>query len=551
MLAAAFPKVGISSLAWIAPALLVLAAAGCTGGEAFRIGYIAGFAQWLASLYWLLFIPVAWYPILGWIVLSVYLALYPAVWVWLVLRISRFTFHVSSPEPRRKSPLGFAGEIVWGSWTRRTLWALVGAAIWVALEMVRARLLSGFPWIPLGASQYEMLPLIQIASVTGVYGVSFVVVWCSLSLLLAGIAILRHPATRSVWVSEIILPVLALVVLLMWGNRPLAQSPPPTRELEVAFVQPSIPQTMIWNPRENATRFNRVMEVSETVLAAKPASPESIRGKLLIWPEAALPDFNEPSYTAITNMIRTHRIWMIFGADEVERRLDAKGSDEYEYFNSAFLFNPEGQYVASYRKRHLVMFGEYIPWSRWLPFLRHFTPIQGGFTPGKKPVAFVLDDLGVVTSTLICFEDIFPDLARDSVEDDTDFLLNLTNNGWFRESAAQWQHGATAIFRAVENGLPLLRCSNNGLTCWVDAHGRIREVFRDDAGTIYGPGVMTARIPLLEPGQVRPPTFYRRHGDWFGWGCVGIALVSLAAKGRGRPETARPTTKSQKECSIN
>ena len=141
-------------------------------------------------------------------------------------------------------------------------------------------------------------------------------------------------------------------------------------------------------------------------------------------------------------------------------------------------------------------------------------------------MTFDLTDLEVKTSVLICFEDTFPRLARESVEGDTDFLVNLTNNGWFGESAAQWQHAASARFRAVENGLPLLRCSNNGLTCWVDAQGRLRQIFQDKTGSVYGAGFVTAKIPLRPPGERRAPTFYHEHGDWFGWGCVILSIVS-------------------------
>jgi apolipoprotein N-acyltransferase len=128
---------------------------------------------------------------------------------------------------------------------------------------------------------------------------------------------------------------------------------------------------------------------------------------------------------------------------------------------------------------------------------------------------------------LICFEDIFPDVTRGGMEEDTDFLVNLTNNGWFGDGAAQWQHAAAAIFRAVENGVPLLRCSNNGLTCWVDECGRLRQTFRDRAGGVYGPGILRAEIPTLRPGEKRSLTFYRRHGDGFGWVCVALALPVL------------------------
>jgi apolipoprotein N-acyltransferase len=108
--------------------------------------------------------------------------------------------------------------------------------------------------------------------------------------------------------------------------------------------------------------------------------------------------------------------------------------------------------------------------------------------------------------------------------------VNLTNDGWFGESAEQWQHAAAAIFRAVENGLPLLRCANNGLTCWVDANGRLRQIFSDAGGSVHGAGFMTADIPLLAPGEKRPPTFYNRHGDWFGWLCVTFAAAIVTTR---------------------
>jgi apolipoprotein N-acyltransferase len=136
----------------------------------------------------------------------------------------------------------------------------------------------------------------------------------------------------------------------------------------------------------------------------------------------------------------------------------------------------------------------------------------------------------VKTSVLICFEDNFPHYAREYAQPDIDFLVNLTNNGWFGEGAAQWQHAANALFRAVENRRPLVRCTNNGLTCWMDASGRLRQVFKDANGSIYGPGFMTVEIPLLNPGEKVSPTFYNQHGDWFGWGCVGFSVIALALK---------------------
>ncbi|MCI0347964.1 MAG: apolipoprotein N-acyltransferase, partial [Acidobacteriales bacterium] len=179
----------------------------------------------------------------------------------------------------------------------------------------------------------------------------------------------------------------------------------------------------------------------------------------------------------------------------------------------------------TYRKRRLVMFGEYVPLSRWLPFLKKLAHAQGEFTPGRDVVTFNLSGLDVQTSVLICFEDIFPHITREHVKDDTDFLLNLTNNGWFGESAAQWQHAAGAVFRAIENGVPLVRCANNGLTCWVDTRGALHEIYFPGSDNVYKAGFKIARLPLPAEGAWSP-TLYRKHGDWFGWVCVVVTVVA-------------------------
>jgi apolipoprotein N-acyltransferase len=527
LLAAAFPNIGIAGLAWVAPALMLGAALGRSGWESFRVGYVAGLAYYLASLCWLLLIPYRWHsiplgPAAGWLSLSAYLALYPATWVWLLSPVRNPKAEARTPaELPAFSPMRFDGVLA-RSWTRRALWAISGAALWVALEMLVVRLFSGFPWNLLGASQFRLVPLIQITSVTGVYGMSFLVVWVSLSLLSAGLMVVARPTARSAWVGEIILPVLVIALLFNFGFRHLTVAPAPDRTLNVTLIQPSIPQTLIWDTRRDLERFRDLIHLSEQALTN--------HTDLLIWPEAAVPSYarwDTNIYPAITNLVRRHHVWLILGSDDIGPPAPSAAPDKYEFYNASFLVNPDGQFVARYRKRNLVVFGEYIPLVRWLPFVKWFTPIEGGFTPGNRPVPFVLTRPDVKTSTLICFEDTFPHLAREAADDDTDFLVNLTNNGWFGEGSAQWQHAAAALFRAVENGLPLIRCSNNGLTGWVDAQGCLREVFRDDRGAIYGPGFLTAQIPLLGPGEKRVPTFYHQHGDWFGWACVGIAVIML------------------------
>jgi apolipoprotein N-acyltransferase len=254
---------------------------------------------------------------------------------------------------------------------------------------------------------------------------------------------------------------------------------------------------------------------------------------LLIWPEAAVPKalrYYHEMFDPIASLARSNHVWIIVGSDDVELLHGPTQPEDRRDFNSSFLISPQGELIEGYRKRALVIFGEYIPLYHWLPFMKWFTPIQSGYTRGKHAVPFKLDNLNVKTSVLICFEDIFPHLAREYADEDTDFLVNITNNGWFGEGAAQWQHGTSALFRAIENGLPLVRCSNNGLTCWVDEHGRLRQIFRDAKGTVYGPGFMTAEIPLLADGEKRPRTFYNQHGDWFGWGCVVIGAMMVARR---------------------
>jgi apolipoprotein N-acyltransferase len=383
--------------------------------------------------------------------------------------------------------------------------------------MVVGRFLTGFPWSFLGVSQYEMLPLIQIASITGIYGVSFLVAWFSVSFANTLFILVMQPTRRWAWRGAIILPLLTIAVVIAFGFRRAMHGPRSDRELSVALVQPSIPQTLIWDSKETANRFKQLLQLSEQALASKP--------DLLVWPEAALPNTDQEMYRAITNLVVSHNVWMIFGADDAQTVVESSQAVGTKYFNSGFLLNPKGEVAGIYRKRRLVIFGEYVPLSRWLPFMKYLTPISGGFTPGDRPVPFRLSKPRATTSVLICFEDVFPDLARVYATDDTDFLLNLTNNGWFGESGAQWQHAATAVFRAVENGLPLVRCANNGLTCWVDSTGRLHEINFRDSKDIYRAGFKIATIPLLPNGQKREATLYHRYGDWFGWGCVG--LVSL------------------------
>lgn len=508
LLAAAFPKPGVAGLAWVAPGLLLFSAVGQPAKVAFRLGWLGGFAFNLAALHWLLFIPVTGFPILGWLALSAYAALYPGLWVWLCWRIGPKYFQTSN-----------RGQRAW--------WTFQCAVLWVALETILGCFLTGFPWLALGISQHKMVPLIQIASVTGVAGVSLLVVWfaaavigdmCCVRLVRGGVLKLRLAC---------LLPAFVAAAVAGWGplhigdalTHVMRQEGP---ELSLALVQPSIPQTMIWNPAEKTNRFAKLMQLSELALATKP--------DVLVWPEAALPELNEESFRAITNLVAARKVWMVFGADDYELKpgapRDSKRPSDYLFYNAAFLLSPEGKVVSTYRKRRLVIFGEYIPLADWLPFLKWFTPIEGGFAAGKEPVAFALGERPLRAGMLICFEDAMAATARESAAD-ADFLLNLTNDGWFGESSQQFQHAAHSVFRAVENHRSVVRCTNNGLTCWVDEAGFMHDLGVGDAAGVHGTGFRVVKLAVPANGS-RERTFYQQHGNWFGWGCVFATLGLLA-----------------------
>jgi apolipoprotein N-acyltransferase len=525
LLAAAFPKLGVAGLAWVAPGLLLFSAAGRPAKVAFRLGWLGGLAFNLAALHWLLLIPVTGFPILGWLALSAYCAVYTGLWVWLCWRLA--------PVP---ADTGYV---------QRAAWALNCAVLWVALETILGCFLTGFPWLALGVSQHKLVPLVQIASVTGVPGVSFLAVWFAVALPGAAFVLVRNPTSRWLVVREVTLPALAAALAIAWGViQPFApqflHERTAPRMLHLALVQPSIPQTMIWNPAEKTNRFAKLMQLSELALATKP--------DVLVWPEAALPDMNEESFRAITNLVARHQVWMVFGADDYELKpgapRDSNQFSDYQFYNSAFLLSPEGKVVSTYRKRHLVIFGEYIPLTDWLPFLKWFTPIQSGFTAGKEPVAFQLTGrsqaeppmrepaerssprpVPLRAGMLICFEDVIAAVTRESAAD-ADFLLNLTNDGWFGESAQQFQHAAHSVFRAVENRRPVVRCTNNGLTCWVDETGFVHDLGVGDAADVYGTGFRVVKLAV--PAGPHEPTFFQRHGNWFGWVCVFGALALVA-----------------------
>jgi apolipoprotein N-acyltransferase len=516
----AYPKFNLFWLAWLAPGLLLLLSLGQGGWTTLRVGYIGGLVQFLVGFYWLLLIPNRAVAITAWLLVGVLMPLYIAAWAWVCCRCWPIA------EQRGKvsgQPSQLAARLLAVSWQRRAGWAFICAGAWVAMEMAIARIFNGFPY-SLGLSQFKFLPLIQMASVTGVYGVSFIVVWTSAALACAFVLAQSARPGLSVFARELAAPGVALAAILLFGCLKLFTPELPGARLKVALIQPGIPQTIIWDVNERTNRLHKLVELSNQAMAHG--------ADLLVWPEAALPENmvgrNRDTQELITALVRSNGVWMVFGGIDNGVKRDATGGAETFRFNAAFFIDPAGDLVSRYFKRRLVIFGEYTPGARWLPFLKHLGMRGGGLEPGRGPVHFQMTRPRARIAPLICFEDVFPQVTRESVDEDTDFLLNLTNNGWFGTGAAQWQHAVAALLRAVENGVPLVRCTNNGLTCWIDVRGRIHDAYFPGSTDIYQAGYKIVEVPLRNSAGESHRTLYNRCGDAFGWSCFAVVLAALA-----------------------
>ena len=503
----AFPLAGVAGFAWIVPGIALYTGIRDTPRRAFQTGYVFGLTFSLGTLYWLNYMPVKGMPILAWIALAGYLALYYATWLWFC--------HQTLPAPLE--------EFLNAPWGQRTLWIMTCAATWTLAENVMGWIFTGFPFVAIGVTQHRMIPLIQITSITGLPGLSFIIVWFSLSLMFSMLALATQPKHRFLAWREIFLPLLVIAILFAWGGNRVSRYARDlqidAKRVKVALVQPSFPQTLIWNHGESTNRFNKLLELSQAAVAARP--------DVLIWPEAGMPGlirYEEHVYETVTRLAKENQVWLICGGDDARMPTDQPEVKRPNYYNSVFLVTPDGEIAGQYDKRRLVIFGEYVPLSKWLPFLKRLTPIGEGFAAGKEAEQLELTNLNLKASPLICFEDIFADLARDSLAPDTDLLVNLTNDGWFSESAQQWQHLANALFRSVETGRPLIRCANNGISCWIDGVGRVHaERFPDDRSA-YAQGTRAFEMSLPKDPI---STVYLTHGDWFVVVC--FALLARAA----------------------
>ncbi|WP_447964555.1 apolipoprotein N-acyltransferase [Nitrospira sp. Ecomares 2.1] len=394
------------------------------------------------------------------------------------------------------------------------LW-LGAPALWVALEFVRTYALSGFPWALLGYSQYQWLAVIQFADVTGVYGVSFLLVMGNValtSLLLWIYAKTRGLPLPGPWVSVAGFGCALSLVLAYgaWRMQEQANLDASARTLSIGLVQANIDQAVKWNEAYRDETLRRYTLLSQQ--AGKNTD-------LLIWPEAATPFLfeREPAYQSqVLDIAKDTHSSLLFGSPTLRFQQDGR---PYLY-NSAFLVTAEGRVSDRYDKRHLVPFGEYIPLRSILFFLDKLVVGIGDFKSGQgvmtMQVPTVPPDSGPRFGVAICFEVIFPDLVRRMAQEGANFLVTITNDAWFGDSAAPYQHFGMVVFRAVENHLAFARSANTGISGFIAPDGLILS-----QTSIFSEQAVMGLVPLRSSS----PTFYTQFGDVFSWGCVIMAGI--------------------------
>jgi len=422
-------------------------------------------------------------------------------------------------------------------WAYRRLGAprfLVLPLAWVFFEYLRSLGFLGYPWGLWGASQYRFLPLIQIASLTGVWGVSLVVLLAASGI--AGSLARRLRGEATAW-----LPLacgLAVVALAAgWGQARLARlaRAPQGERVRVALVQQNS------DPRKNDYRdtYAALVELTDRAMAAKP--------ELVAWSETAfVPNIRhwsrmDPREHELAALVREFLdyqkslgTWLLTGNDDYEIAFGADGREERLDYNGALLFSPAGEWVATYHKIRLVPFTEHFPWRRSLPALARVLESFDVYLwePGSQRVVFRHPRFSFATP--ICFEDVFPAEIRAFVLLGAELILNLSNDYWSLTEVEARQHFMHAVFRAVENRRPLLRAAASGLTCSVDPAGRLLEAL-----PCYQEGFLVIEVAL--PGEER--TLYTRWGDWFPLltgGLFGLLCLLGLLRQAGGAETRRP-----------
>ncbi|HUU38141.1 MAG TPA: apolipoprotein N-acyltransferase [Candidatus Desulfaltia sp.] len=462
-----FPKFDLFFLAWVCLIPLLFALLKKRPWPAFRIGFIGGFVYYGVLLYWIPYVPAHYGGLSPLLSILIYLVLV----VFMALSWGAFAAVFSG--------IGL-------TFPRGAL--IAAPLIWISWEYVFTYLFTGFPWGLLGYSQVHNLPFLQTASVTGVYGLSFVLVF------LQGFFVLSISARRK---APFFLALAVVLAVHAAGFLSLQKSFPAGEPFQVAVLQGNVSSDIYWDRisgEEIETLFSRHLELSRRASATGAG--------LIIWPEFSVPlcfSCEEPLYIyfkeTLFRFVQTTGRTLLLGTNETTVE---KG--EHLYLNTALCLHPDLS-MTQYHKMHLVPFGEYTPYKKLFFFVEKVTHAIGDVTPGKSQVLHSYE--GIKFGSPICYEIIFPGLVRKFVKKGAHFLVTITNDGWYGESASPQQHFRIAVFRAVENRRFLLRAATTGISGIVDPYGRIQARSRLMTETY-----LTGRIRPIEK-----LSFYARHGD--------------------------------------
>jgi apolipoprotein N-acyltransferase len=456
--------------------------------------FLGLFAGWVVLLWWLRH--VTWVGMIG---LSGFVALYPLVWFsaarWAMPRLAELEVAT-----RITVVLGLAG-------------------FWVVLEWGRMVFLTGFPWLPLAASQWERPILLQSAAFTGSWGISFILIFFNLGLALYLVRLVGFVRRRySRFCPEFYL---ALVFLFVGSFGLFRTATGQKREplMRAGVTQPYIPQVIKWDPSEARNILDTIYRTTLSLKALEPT--------VMFWPEAVTPLAvvgNTSMQGWVETVSRDLEAPIVLGGIAFSE--DDAGGEVWH--NTVFLVKPDtGLSSVYYAKRHLVPFGEYIPFRRFFPWAAKFVPIGGDFMPGDMSglLSVNLPERTLSLGPLICYEDVYPVLARRTTVDGAALLFVATNNAWYGEGAAAYQHAAHSVLRAVENRRPVLRTGNGGWSGWIDEYGLIRNVLVNDENSIYFRGGSVFEIDR-DRRWVGSLSFYTRYGDWFVLLSLGLSLVA-------------------------
>lgn len=492
LLTLAFPSFSFWPLAWFGMVPLFIVIQNKSPLQSFWLGWTQGILFYLGTLTWIINTMVNYgnLPLIVSVFLLALLAMYLGVYTGL------FCFFLARFKRNQVN-----------KW-------IAAPFIWVSLEYIKAHILTGFPWASLGYSQFNNLQVIQIADVTGVYGLSFLIIFVNVSFFLVlDYFYFFQPEKREVSAmkNHITAALFLLIITFGYGSWKSSyfSNYAGKKPLKVALIQGNIDQSHKWDILFQNSVYETYKKMTLESAEKKP--------DLIVWPETATPfsfSSDRVHRSKLLQLGKESGSHILFGSPNFDKK-DRK----ITLYNSAYLISPEKKVLGQYDKIHLVPFGEYVPFKKLLFFVDKMVVGIGDFGSGTEHTVFSMPKGKF--STLICFEVIFPDLVRRFVKEGAEFLVNITNDAWFGKSAASYQHISMVVFRAVENRRPIIRAANTGVTGIINSRGEI--ISQTD---IFARGKIIGNIYPEKNYQ----TIYTRYGDFF---AIAVLLCTIIYGGIG------------------